>query len=183
MISDIKTQNIILVATLLVGLVSAVGLASSASWYSGSYTIVRYLDIDLVDVRVANLDLENTTVNPALLFDFKVVAPSAAAGEAELSYFTMVVHLNGEKIAYAPFRKSVPLDLRTIYPEYNQTYTIGSTIIEDLDKQILYDAATNDEWTFSLTLYVFYDVFQSVGDQVRVIAYSYQGAPSGWEGI
>ncbi len=181
MISDSKPQNIIFIIAMILGLLSAAGLASSAAYYSGSYSIIRYLDIDMIDVRVVNFDPENTTINPALIFDFNVQAPPAQSGEAKLTFFTMSVKLNGDKFSYTPFRRDVHRDLRTLYPNYNETFSIGSTITVDQDKQTLYDAYSNDEWVFSITLTVFYDIFDSPRDQVRIIAFSYNGVPTGIE--
>ncbi len=181
MISDNKPQNIIFVITMIIGLVSAASLVTSAAYYSGSYSIVRYLEIDMVDVRVGNFDPDNFTVNPYLIADFHVQAPPAQTGEAQLTYFTMSVYLNGEKISYTSFRKNVPLDLRTLYPNYNETFAVGSTITVDQDKQMIHDAYQSEEWVFSFTLTVFYDIFDSPGDQVRIISYSYNGLPSGIE--
>jgi hypothetical protein len=166
---------------MIIGLVSAASLMTGAAYYSGSYSIVRYLEIDMVDVRVGNFDPDNITINPALEVDFHVQAPPAQTGEAELTYFTMSVYLNGDKFSYTSFRRDVHRDLRTLYPNYNQTFSIGSTILEIQDKQMLYDAYENEEWVFSITLTVFYDIFDSPGDQVRIIAYSYNGLPSGIE--
>ncbi|MHA2085537.1 MAG: hypothetical protein ACXABD_17405 [Candidatus Thorarchaeota archaeon] len=54
MISNTKPQNVIVVVTLILGIVSGIGLANSASYFSGSYVIVRYLEVDLTNVRVTN---------------------------------------------------------------------------------------------------------------------------------
>jgi hypothetical protein len=181
MISDQKPQNIIFVVTMILGLVSAASLATNAAYYSGSYAIVRYLDIDMVDIQVSNFDPENFSIDPALLVDFKVEAPPAQTGEAKLTYLTMSVYLNGDKFSYTSFRKDIPLDKRTLYPSYNETYRIGSTITEPADQELIHDAYQDDEWVFSITLTVFYDIFDSPGDQVRIIAYSYNGVPTGIE--
>ncbi|MFW9848440.1 MAG: hypothetical protein ACFFF4_04825 [Candidatus Thorarchaeota archaeon] len=179
MISDQKPQNIIFVITMILGIVSAAGLTTSAAYYSGSYAIVRYLEITKTDLRVAGFDPDNHTVNPALLVDFNVKAPPAQTGEAKLTYFTMSVHLNGESFKYTTLRKNIPLEHRTLYPNYNENFTVGSTITSESDKQLLYDAYENDEWVFAITLTVFYDIFDSPGVQVRVIAYSHIGPPTG----
>ena len=181
MISDTKPQNIIFVVAMIIGLFSAAGLASSAAYYSGSYSIVRYLDINMTDVRVGNFDPDNLTINPSLVVDFNVLAPPAQTGEAKLTFLRVTVYLNGDKFSYTTFRKDIPRDFRTLYPNYNETFSIGSTITVEHDKQILYDAYNNDEWVFSFTLTVFYDIFDSPGDQVRIIAYSYNGVPTGIE--
>ncbi|MDF1540819.1 MAG: hypothetical protein P1Q69_18120 [Candidatus Thorarchaeota archaeon] len=175
MISDTKPQNILIVATIVIGLISGFGLASSAAWYSGSYSIVRYLEVDMTEIRVGNFGLENMS----LTVTFKVEAPSIQTGEAQITFFRMVVYLNGESFSYTTFQRSVPLELRTVTPAYNHTFGVGSTILSEIDRQIILDASAAEEWVFSVGLTVFYDIFESPGDQVRQIAYSYNGTPLG----
>ncbi len=175
MISDTKPQNILIIATIVVGLISGLGLASSAAWYSGSYSIVRYLDIELTEVRVGNFGFDNMSLSA----QFNVQAPAVSTGEAQITFFGMSVYLNGESFRYTTFQKSVPTELRTVYPAYNETFRIGSTILSEIDRQIILDASESGEWVFSMTLTVFYDIFDSPGDQVRQIAYSYNGTPIG----
>ncbi len=179
MISDTKPQNIIIVITMIVGIISGIGLVNSASIYGGSYTMIRYLEIDLVDVQVDNLDPNNITVNPSISMFFNVYAPPGAEGDARIKDFTAEIYVNGDKMNYANFRKSIPLDYRDLYPGYNHTYGIGSTLLSELDKQVLIDAYNSGEWVISIQLTLFYRVFDSVGDSVRIIAYSWNEAPSG----
>ncbi|MFW9980143.1 MAG: hypothetical protein ACFFEJ_18820 [Candidatus Thorarchaeota archaeon] len=179
MISDAKPQNLIIVITMIAGIISGIGLVNSASYYGGSYTMIRYLDINLVDVAVSNLDPDNITQNPGLSMVFNVYAPPGAPGDAEITYLTAEVYVNGDKINYATFRRDIPLALRSLYPEYNQTFAIGSTILQDLDKQVLIDAYNSEEWVISIQLTLFYNVFEAVGESVRIIAYSWNTQPSG----
>lgn len=175
MISDTKPQNIIVVVTIIMGIISGVGIVTTANFYGGSYVIVKYLDVDLEEVRVSNLDPTNTTINPSIQLDFSIVAPQTAAGEAYLSYFTASVFLNGDKFSYTTFRRSIPSEHRTVTPGYNKTFTVRSSVTEILDKYTLYNASVDGEWTWGISLTIFYDVFDSPGDQVRVLAFSYEG--------
>jgi hypothetical protein len=180
MISDAKPQNLIIVAMMVLGIFSGIGLANSALYYGGSYTMVRYLDVELANVSVGGFDpenFENSTLSLGLEFDVSV--PSGTPGDAEITYFTAVVYLNGDKINYATFRRSVPLDNRALFPEYNRTFTIGSSILSEIDKALFMDAYNSDEWVFSIQLTIFYNVFDAVGESVRIIAYSWTEPPSG----
>ena len=180
MISDAKPQNIIIVITMIVGIISGIGLVTSASYYGGSYTMIRYLEIDLVDVSVSNFDPDNITQNPALSMRFSVNAPTGGAkGDAQITYFTAQVYINGDKINYATFKRDIPHDLQPLFPGYNETFSIGSTILQDLDKQVLIDAYNSNEWVISIQLTLFYHVFDAVGESVRIIAYSWNSPPSG----
>lgn len=179
MISDAKPQNLIIVITMIVGIISGVGLVSSATYYGGSYTMIRYLDIDLVGVSVSNFDPGNYSQNPGLSFTFNVYAPPGAPGDAEITFFTASVHINGDELSYARFRRDVPMDLRPLYPGYNHSFALGSSILEDIDKATLFDAYDSEAWVFSIQLTLFYHVFDSVGESYRIIAYSWNEAPSG----
>ncbi len=179
MISGTKPQNLIIVITMIAGIISGIGLANSATYYGGSYAMIRYLDIELVNVSVSNFDPANITQNPALFMVFNVYAAPGAPGDAEITYFTAELYVNGDKINYATFRRDVPLTLRPLYPEYNETFSIGSTILEELDKQVLVDAYNSEEWVISIQLTLFYHVFESVGESVRIIAYSWNTPPAG----
>ena len=175
MISDTKPQNVIVVVTLILGIMSGIGLANSASYYSGSFVIVRYLDVSLDDVRVTNVDPTNETINPALYLDFNIKAPNASSGESRITFLTLSVFLNREHFQYAVFRKSISLDHQTILPGYDRTFTISSTVYELLDKQILYNATLNNEWIFSISMNMWYSVAQSDVDQLRQLSFSYNG--------
>ena len=175
MISNTKPQNVIVVVTLILGIVSGIGLANSASYFSGSFVIVRYLDVDLTDVRVTNVDPTNETINPSLFLDFNFGAPNASNGEAVITFLTISVLLNREQFRYALFRKSIPIDQRTVYPGYDKTFTVASTFYELLDKQIVYNATLNNEWIFSISMTMFYRVSQSDNDLIRQLSFSYNG--------
>jgi len=175
MIADTKPQNIIVVAMIIFGIASGIGIATTANFYGGSYVIVKYLDVGLEEVRVGNLNPDNLTINPAIQMDFSIVAPEASAGEAYVTFLTASVYLNGDKLSYATFRRSIPSEHRTVTPGYDQTFTITSSIREPIDKYTLYNASADGEWVWGITLTIFYDVFDSPGDQVRVLAFSYEG--------
>jgi len=175
MISKTKPQNFIVVVTLILGLVSGIGLASTASYYSGSYVIVSYLQIDLDEVRVANVDPTNTSINPSIALDFSFVAPETSDGEATVTYLVATVYINGDKMNYASFRKNIPSASRAITSGYNKLFTVSSSIIEMEDKNVLYNASADGDWTFSITLTVFYHVFNSPAESVRIIPFSYEG--------
>lgn len=180
MISNAKPQNIIIVVTLLVALVSGFGLANSATYYSGTYAMVRNLSITLEDVRVGNFLPNNYTNTPSLFFEFNVFVPQGPPGDAQITYFTAVVSINGNQMSLSTFRKDISSAAqRSLHPGYNETYVIGSSITANRDKGYLYAAYNSSDWVFSVTLYVFYHSFDAIGEEVRTIAYSWDTPPSG----
>ena len=164
---------------MIAGIISGIGLINSATYYGGSYTMIRYLDIELNDVAISNFDPGNYSQNPTLSMAFSVYAPPGAPGDARIKFFTAAIRINGDELSYTRFRKDIPLAYRDLYPEYNETFVIGSSITEDLDKATLFDAYASEEWTISITLTLFYEVFDQVGESVRIIAYSWNETPSG----
>lgn len=180
MISNAKPQNIIIVVTLIVAVVSGFGLASSATYYSGTYAMVRNLSITLEDVRVGNFLPNNYTSTPSLSFEFNVFVPQGPPGDAQITYFTAVVIINGNQMSLESFRKDISSAAqRALHPGYNESYVIGSSITSNQDKGYLYAAYNSSEWVFSVTLYVFYHSFNAVGEEVRTIAFSWNTLPSG----
>ncbi|MHA2085536.1 MAG: hypothetical protein ACXABD_17400 [Candidatus Thorarchaeota archaeon] len=103
------------------------------------------------------------------------MAPNASNGEAVITFLTISVLLNREQFRYALFRRSIPLDHRIVYPGYDKTFTVSSTIYELLDKQLIYNATLNNEWIFSISMTLFYRVAQSDADQIRFLSFSYNG--------
>ena len=175
MISKTKPQNLIVVVTIIIGLVSGIGLASSASYYNGSYLIIQNLQINLEEIRVTNLDPTNTSIDPEIALDFSFVAPETSDGEATITYLLATVYLNGDKMNYASFRRNIQSASRAITSGYNKTFTLSSTISELDDKYVLYNATADGDWTFSVTLTVFYHVFNAPAESVRIIPFSYEG--------
>ncbi len=175
MISDTKPQNLIVVIMIVLGVVSGFGLATTANYYGGSYVIVSFLEVDLEEIRVTNVDIENVTINPRVALDFSFLAPEASSGEARLDYLTVSVYLNGDKFNYVTFRRDIPSDRKTLTSGYNETFTVQNTVTVINDKWLLYNATVNDEWVFAVTLTMFWRVFNARAPSVRIIAFSYEG--------
>ena len=176
MIADTKTQNIILVATLILGIVSGLGLATSSSYFAGSYGLVSNLEVNLLEVRITALDPTNESINPRITLVFNVKAPPGSAGDALLTFLRARVTLNEQLFVYTQtqWRKNIPVADQPLYPGYDTNFTMGETIYTLSDKQILYDAYDSDEWTFSIRLTVVYNVFGAEASP-RYITFSHEG--------
>jgi hypothetical protein len=175
MIENERTQNILVVITIIVSLVSVVGLMSSSSYYGGSYMIIQNLEIDLDDVYVSNVVPTNTSINPSVSVAFSVEAPEAAAGKATITYMRAQIFLNGESFQYAEFRRAIGYEDGVVTSGYNKTFSVGSTITQMQDKEILYNASLEDNWTFSITLTMWYHMFEARGEDIRVLVFAHQG--------
>ncbi len=176
MIASTKSQNAIVILIILTGLVSGTSLISNTSYYTGTYTIARYLAVTLEDVRIADLNPSNESVNPTLVMVFNLKAPYFTNGQMTLTHLSASVYLDGEFIAYTTFQKDVILaSERSITAGYDKNFTVGSTISELLDKQILYNASLSGNWTFAVTLTLSYYFFQSQFPSWRVLLFVYDG--------
>ncbi|MFX0108829.1 MAG: hypothetical protein ACFE7R_11125 [Candidatus Hodarchaeota archaeon] len=175
MISSEKTQNAILIVTILVALVSGISLASNAGYYSGSYALAQYIEVDLVEIRVARLDPTNTSMNPGVFFTLNFQTPNETEGNARLQYITLSFLLNAERISLPAFSHSIPYAEQPLYGGYDMNYTLSASIMDLDEKQILYNALTDDAWIWSVTVDYFYAVFDSDSTTQRTISFSYDG--------
>ena len=103
MIDSERTQNLLVLFTIIVSLISVFGLVSSSSYYSGSYQIIRELTIDLENVYVSNVDPGNETINPSLSMHFNILSPQTGSGKATITFLRAQVFLNGKSFQYAEF--------------------------------------------------------------------------------
>ena len=176
MIADAKIQNIVLAVTLILGIVSGLGLAASGSYFAGSHSLVTNLEFDLLEVRITALDPTNESINPRITLVFNAKVSTGSAGEAALTYFRVQVTLNEEEFLYTQtqWRKEVPYADQSLYPGYDTNFTVSETIYEILDKQILYDAEDSDDWTFSILLVISYSVFDTAST-ARYIPFTHEG--------
>ncbi len=173
MISDTRPQNAIVVITIIAGIIGATSLYSAASYYGGSYVLVQRLDVELTEMRLGNFDPLNMSVDPALSAFFQFTAPEIASGKTRLESLTASIYLNGESFNYANFRRNIPAEDKLVTSGYNKTFSVGSTLELDQDKQLIYDAYIAEDWTFSVTLSIFYTVFESRAQSVRVMTFVY----------
>ena len=176
MIVDTKIQNIIVGATLILGIVSGLGLATSSSYFAGSYALITNLEFDLLEVRITNLDSTNESIDPRITLVFNIKAPPGNIGDASISYLRATVTLNDARIIYSQtqWRKSIPEVDRHLYPNYDKNFTMGETLTVLDDKQILYDAEASDAWAFDIVLVMSYRIFDA-SLSFRYIPFSHDG--------
>ena len=175
MISDTKPQNLIVVITIIAGIIGATTLYSSASYYGGSYVLVQRLNVELTEIRLGHFDPSNESIDPSISAYFRFEAPETIGGKTRIYSLTVSIYLNGESFDYASFRRIIPLEDRLVTSGYNKTFSVGDTIDSEIDKQIIFDAYAAEEWTFSVTLRLFYIVFESPAQSVRILTFSHSG--------
>jgi hypothetical protein len=176
MIESDRIQNLIIVTAIIFGVISAGMIVVNANYYSGSYALAHYTEVHLEDIRITNLDPSNESLIPGLYFTLNFQTHDDAAGDAALTYFTVWPYLNGEPILYATFNKHIPDENRDLYPGYDQNFTSSSSILEDLDQQILFDAYNNANWTWAIVIRYWYSVIAPDNLSFREISFAYSGA-------
>jgi len=179
MLSNTRPQNAVIAITIILGVTSGIGLVSTTSFYTGSGIIIQHLHFDLEDILIYALDPTNESVNPALVFVFNVGAPQVASGEAYMMYLSVKVSVNARSLNYTSFERSVTGAERVLTSGYNKNVTVGSTITELLDKQVLYNASSAGEWAFNVRVTMFYHLFQSRSESIRVLVFSHEGYTAG----
>lgn len=181
MISDPRTQDLIVVTTLIAALISSVVLVQGVSLYTGTMAMVSGLDVDLEGVTVSDLDPDNfdpanTSHVPRVLLEFRITVPLGASGTAFITSLTASLFLNEQKFVYVQsLFTNVPASLRKLYGGYNQTLVMTAVIYETYDKLILQDALQSGLWRFNVSLTLFYRVFDSRADSVRFYLFGYEG--------
>ncbi len=172
MISDEKPQNIIMIVTLLVGIISATSLVNSTAYYTGTIYMVRYLDIELEEIRINGIDLDNrsTDISMKLVFNFQV--PEGYDGRVRLTTIASEVILNSDELSYTVFRKYIPAENGWLTPDYNRNFTISAVLDSPIDRNTLYNATVDESWNFSVVFRYFYLTFGSTADDVNIRLYN-----------
>lgn len=175
MIRREKTQNVIMAVVIVLGLISAASLVSSSNYYSASYLIGRYLEADLVGITVRNLDPENQTINPSISVKFNLKTPDVENGDATLTFLRASVYLNGESFNYIIFSKKPSGEAAKLGPNYDRNFSLGGSVIQEPDQQLLYDAYANSNWTFVIIFIMSYRVLNSEAVTRRTASFSQNG--------
>jgi hypothetical protein len=133
------------------------------------------MSISLEDIQIARLDPSNQSANPSLSMVFSVKVLETAYGRATLTELSATVRLNGDPLPYETFRNVIPVSDRVVTAGYNRNLTVGSTILEPVDKQRLYNASQTGNWTFNINLAVIYYLFEGRMLSRRVLFFAYEG--------
>jgi hypothetical protein len=175
MFASNRSQSIIISACILAGVINAVLLINTASYYGGSILLSSNLEVDLEEIKVVKLNLANTTINPRLAMTFNVIVPSKWSGELAIRELITVVNLNEYHIRYAYFHLVIDSENQILYSGDNRNYTMVTTISESADKQVLYNASVTDTWFFEVTLNLDIRLFGSNYPRIHREVFTYEG--------
>ncbi|MHA2210896.1 MAG: hypothetical protein ACXABV_17215 [Candidatus Thorarchaeota archaeon] len=170
-----RMQDLIIIAVIVAGLFSAALLAGNARYYANSVALAEFLEVDIAETRVSNIDPTNYSLNPHLSFVLTFKSPVDVDGEAYLVFIRILVLLNQQSIIYATFQKEFSFEQEALDAGYDKNHTIRSDVLNDQDKEILFGAYNSTTWTWSLTLRYTYSVMSSDSPYRRTIGFSYEG--------
>ncbi|MFW9887247.1 MAG: hypothetical protein ACFFER_03645 [Candidatus Thorarchaeota archaeon] len=175
MLEGRRIQDLIIIALISSGLISAALLAGNASYYGNSVALAEFLKVDVVDIRVSNIDPTNYSVNPTIAFVLNFNTPDDIEGEAYLVHIYVLAHLNEQSIIYATFHREFRFEQEALHAGYDENHSIRSDVLEDRDKDVLYDAYSSANWTWSFTVQYYYSVMSSTSQYRRTIVFFYEG--------
>ncbi|MFW9803235.1 MAG: hypothetical protein ACFFFC_11310 [Candidatus Thorarchaeota archaeon] len=170
-----RIQDLIIIILIASGIISAALLAGNASYYSNSVALAEFVEVEVDDITVTNIDPTNYSVNPTISFVLNFNAPDDIEGEAYLVYIRILAHLNEQSIVYATFRRDFSFQQEALHAGYDENHNIGSDILEDKDKDVLYEAYNSVNWTWSLTVRYNYSVMSSTDLYRRTVGFFYEG--------
>ncbi len=162
MISSDRTQNAIVVFTIIGALVSSVFLVSNAQYYTGSYALAGRLEVDLVKTTVSNIDPSNSSIFPSIRFVFNLHTDAATEGNVRLGFLGANVFLNDDQLSYTPFSYVVPYDHQQLYPLYNENFTLGQTAVSS-DRDTVLLANSTGQWHWEMTFRYYFTTFDVDG--------------------
>lgn len=175
MLEGRRIQDLIIIALIASGLISAALLAGNASYYGNSVALAEFLEVDVVDIKVSSIDPTNYSVNPTIAFVLNFKSPDDIEGEAYLAHIFVLAHLNEQSIVYATFHREFRFEQEALHAGYDVNHSIRSNVLADKDKDVLYGAYSSANWNWSLAVQYYYSVMSSTNQYRRTLVFSYEG--------
>ena len=176
MITNERSQNVIVTLVIIVALVSSVFLVSNAQYYGGSYILAETLEVNVMETKVSGINHENESVYPGLSFTFNFHTDAKISGNVRVKFIGAAVYLNNEKLTYTAFSRSIPDEFQNLYPDYNRNFTLGRTISTTEDRNIVLQADNTSSWNWFLIFryyYISFDIPESI--TWRFLDFNYTG--------
>lgn len=167
MISNAKTQNIIIAATIIVAVVSSATLVGNGTYYAGTYTLIGNLKITFENLTISHIDPLDNETYPSVQFVFNVATNSAYRGNVKINFYGFTPILNNDQLSYTPFSVIPPLDQQYLTPNYSHDFVFNKTAQDDLglDRQAILNAYQNGTWFWQVRMrysYIFFDVYSTI---------------------
>ena len=168
MIASERTQNMIVVTVIIVAIISSGLLVSNATYYGGSYSLAGRLNVQLLEVKVSNIDHENTSIYPSISLTFNLHTSSQYEGNVRITFMGASITLNDDLLSYTPVSYIPPVAQQYLTPEFDRNYTLSNTADEGFgdsypDRETILDADTADTWNWDITYRYSFIVFDQSG--------------------
>jgi hypothetical protein len=162
MIASERTQNIIIVSTIIVALISTGMLVNNSQYYGGTYTLAGRLNVSLEDIRVSNIDHTNESVNPIIRLVFNINTASESEGNVRLRFIRADITLNNDSLSYAAYAYTLDESQQILHSGYNETFGMSS-VITGSDKTTVLQAHNSSSWNWEINFDYYFIVFDERG--------------------
>jgi len=168
MIASERTQNMIVVTVILVTIISSVPLINNATYYGGSYSLAEGLEVNLLEVKVTNVNHTEGSSDPGVSLTFNLRTESLYEGNVRITFMGASLRLNEDLLSYTPVSfVPAPAD-QYLSPEFDRNYTLTKRAISE-DREAILDADTSGTWNWEIHYRYSFIVF----DQPETIIFRY----------
>ncbi|RDE15763.1 MAG: hypothetical protein C4K48_02990 [Candidatus Thorarchaeota archaeon] len=157
MIASGRFQNIIIVLTIAVAIISSGFIVTNASYYGGTYVLAERLEVSLAEIHVSNVDPGNSSVNPLISLAFNMRIDVQAVGNVRVTFLGATLWLNNDLLSYTSFSHSPTLVDQYLHSDYDSNVTMSQSVTDD--RQTVLDAYLSSTWAWNVTLRYSFIVF------------------------
>jgi hypothetical protein len=162
MISSERCQNIIIVITIAVAVISSGFIIGTGQYYGGTFILINKLETNLAEIHVSDVNPSNATLYPKITLKFNLEIPVQAEGNVRIPFFGATLWLNNDILSYAEFAYQPSLDNQYLHSNFNRNITMSQTTNE-IDRQTIIDAYLMSTWKWNVTLRYYFIIFDDPG--------------------
>jgi hypothetical protein len=153
MISNERSQNIIVSLVIIAAMVSSVFLVGNAQYYGGSYVLVENVEVSIADTVISNIDPGNESIYPRISFTFNFRTDSPTQGNVRLYSIEASVTLNHDSLSLTVFNRYLTNDPNQyLHPGYDTNFTVARTINSIADRATVLQADNTSTWNWYIAL-------------------------------
>ena len=157
MIASERSQNIIIVLTIAIAIISSGFIVANASYYGGTYVLAEQLEVSLAEIHVSSVDPSNASVKPRISLTFNMRIDVQAEGNVRVTFLGATLWLNNDLLSYTSFSHSPSLVDQYLHSDYDRNITMSQSAIDD--RQTVVDAYLSSTWAWNVTLRYSFIVF------------------------
>ena len=167
MISNERTQNTIVAATIIIAVVSSVTLVGNGTYYAGTYDLLGNVKITFKSLTISHIDPLDNETYPSIQFVFNVATSSIYRGNVKITFYGFTPILNNDQLSYAQFSVIPPIAEQYLTPNYSYDFVFNKTAQDELgiDRQVILDAYQSGTWFWQVNMrysYIFFDVYRTI---------------------